>query len=57
MQENINRQVYLNSRPAEIPQAENFSLRETEVPRLEEGEILISKPLPLCRSRDARVDQ
>ena len=41
MQQNINRQVFLNSRPAEIPQAENFSLRETEVPRLEEGEILI----------------
>jgi NADPH-dependent curcumin reductase CurA len=41
MQQNANHQVYLKSRPAGIPQAENFSLRETEVPRLEEGEILI----------------
>ena len=57
MQQGVNRQVYLDSRPAEIPQAENFSLRETEVPRLEEVEILISKRLPLCRSREARVDQ
>ena len=41
MQQSVNRQVYLNSRPGGIPLAANFSLRVTEVPRLEEGEILI----------------
>jgi len=41
MQDNINRQVYLSSRPVGIPRAENFSLRDAQLPRLDEGEILI----------------
>jgi NADPH-dependent curcumin reductase len=41
MQQNVNRQIYLNSRPTGIPRAENFSLRVAAVPRLEDGEILI----------------
>ena len=36
-----NRQVFLSSRPAGIPRAENFSLRDAEVPQIADGEILI----------------
>jgi NADPH-dependent curcumin reductase len=41
MPENLNRQVYLSSRPAGIPQAENFTLRDRQVPPIQEGEILV----------------
>jgi NADPH-dependent curcumin reductase CurA len=41
MMSEINRQVWLSSRPTGIPQAENFSLREAEIPALEEGQILV----------------
>jgi len=38
---NLNHQVYLSSRPAGIPQAENFTLRDAQVPRIQEGEVLV----------------
>src|SRR5580692_11112552 len=41
MRHTINRQIYLSSRPVGIPRAENFSLRTAEVPRPEDGEVLI----------------
>ena len=37
----INRQVLLKSRPAGIPQAENFTLAEAPVPALRDGEFLV----------------
>src|SRR6266404_2702074 len=41
MPEKLNRQVYLSSRPAGIPQAENFTLRDAQVPQIQEGEVLV----------------
>ncbi len=37
----VNRQVRLKSRPAGIPQAENFELAEAPVPELEHGQFLV----------------
>ena len=37
----INRQVRLKSRPAGIPQAENFELASASVPALEKGQVLV----------------
>ena len=36
-----NSQVWLSSRPSGIPQAEHFSIRETSVPALEDGQFLV----------------
>jgi NADPH-dependent curcumin reductase CurA len=36
-----NRQVILKSRPADIPQADNFEIIESDVPDLRDGEILV----------------
>ena len=41
MQALINRQVRLKSRPAGIPQAENFELASASVPALGEGQVLV----------------
>lgn len=41
MNETLNRQVILVGRPDGIPQAEHFALRETALPALREGEILV----------------
>lgn len=41
MSARINRQIRLKSRPAAIPQAENFEIVETEVPDLDEGQVLV----------------
>lgn len=41
MQSRKNRQVWLRSRPNGIPQADNFALREAEIPTIGEGEFLI----------------
>jgi NADPH-dependent curcumin reductase CurA len=37
----VNRQIWLKSRPNGIPQPEDFAIRETSVPAIEEGEFLI----------------
>jgi NADPH-dependent curcumin reductase len=37
----VNRQVLLRSRPAGIPQAENFAIVETQVPELADGQVLV----------------
>lgn len=36
-----NRQVWLKSRPNGIPQAENFSIRDGDIPAIAEGEFLV----------------
>src|SRR3979490_1429229 len=41
MKNNRNRQVILKSRPADIPQADNFEIIESDVPELRDGEILV----------------
>jgi len=41
MTANVNRQVLLHSRPAAIPQAENFRIVETPVPRPQTGQVLV----------------
>lgn len=41
MQSVVNRQVLLKSRPAGIPQAENFSIQEAAVPDIRAGQILV----------------
>ncbi|MET4296256.1 NADPH-dependent curcumin reductase CurA [Bradyrhizobium sp. LB8.2] len=41
MKHNRNRQVILKSRPAEIPQADDFDIIESDVPDLVDGQILI----------------
>jgi NADPH-dependent curcumin reductase CurA len=38
---NRNRQVILKSRPADIPQADNFEIIESDVPDLRDGEMLV----------------
>src|SRR3954467_1903622 len=41
MKNNRNRQVILKSRPADIPQADNFEIIEADVPDLRDGQILV----------------
>jgi len=41
MKNNRNRQVILKSRPADIPQADNFDIVESDVPDLRDGQILV----------------
>src|ERR1043166_1693444 len=41
MKNNRNRQVILKSRPADIPQADNFEIIEADVPDLHGGQILV----------------
>ena len=41
MEKNINRQVRLKSRPADIPQAENFEIVEAPVPEPGDNEVLV----------------
>jgi NADPH-dependent curcumin reductase CurA len=41
MKNNRNRQVILKSRPADIPQADNFDIIESDVPDLRDGQILV----------------
>src|SRR6266446_4568682 len=41
MSTTVNQQVWLKSRPTGIPQAENFALRDGEVPQISEGEVLV----------------
>jgi NADPH-dependent curcumin reductase CurA len=41
MEQNINRQVLLKSRPAGIPEAENFEIVDTPVPEPADNEILV----------------
>jgi NADPH-dependent curcumin reductase CurA len=41
MKINRNRQVILKSRPADIPQADNFEIIEADVPDLRDGQILV----------------
>jgi NADPH-dependent curcumin reductase CurA len=41
MKNNRNRQVLLKSRPADIPQADNFEIVESDVPDLRDGQILV----------------
>src|SRR6202048_1575614 len=41
MNNNRNRQVILKSRPADIPQADNFEIIESGIPELRDGEILV----------------
>jgi NADPH-dependent curcumin reductase CurA len=36
-----NRQVWLKSRPKGIPQAENFDIRDGDIPAIAEGEFLV----------------
>lgn len=37
----MNRQVWLSSRPSGIPTAENFGIREAEIPGIEDGQFLV----------------
>jgi NADPH-dependent curcumin reductase CurA len=37
----VNRQVWLKSRPAGIPQAENFDIRDGKIPTISKGEYLV----------------
>ncbi len=37
----VNRQVFLKSRPTGIPQAENFGIRDGEMPKISDGEYLV----------------
>lgn len=41
MQQPINRQVILKSRPSDVPQAENFAVIESAVPTLDDGQVLV----------------
>jgi len=41
MDQDINRQVRLNSRPADIPEAANFEIVEAPVPELGDNEVLV----------------
>jgi NADPH-dependent curcumin reductase CurA len=41
MKNNRNRQVILKSRPADIPQADNFEIIESDVPDLRDGQMLV----------------
>jgi NADPH-dependent curcumin reductase CurA len=41
MKNNRNRQVILKSRPADIPQADNFDIIESDFPDLRDGQILV----------------
>jgi NADPH-dependent curcumin reductase CurA len=41
MKNNRNRQVILKSRPADIPQADNFEIIESDVPELRDGQLLV----------------
>jgi NADPH-dependent curcumin reductase CurA len=41
MKNNRNRQVILKSRPADIPQADNFDVIESDVPDPRDGQILV----------------
>src|SRR5258708_27913725 len=41
MKNNRNRQVILKSRPADIPQADNFEIVVSEIPDLRDGEMLV----------------
>jgi len=41
MSTTVNQQVWLKSRPTGIPQAENFALRDGEIPQISEGEVLV----------------
>src|SRR3981081_268193 len=41
MKNNRNRQVILKSRPADIPQADNFEIIESAVPDLQDGQVLV----------------
>lgn len=41
MQDKINRQVILTSRPSDIPQADNFSIDTSDIPTITEGEVLV----------------
>jgi len=41
MQDMINRQVILTSRPSDIPQADNFSIDTSDIPAIADGEILV----------------
>jgi NADPH-dependent curcumin reductase CurA len=39
--DSINQQVWLKSRPTGVPQAENFAIRDGEIPLIKDGEVLI----------------
>ena len=41
MDQSVNRQVRLKSRPAGIPQAEHFEIVEAPVPQLDDGQVLV----------------
>src|ERR1700757_2803085 len=41
MQKSTNRQVWLRTRPNGIPRADDFALREADIPKIGEGEFLI----------------
>jgi hypothetical protein len=41
MEQDINRQVRLKSRPADIPEAENFEIVEVPIPELGDNEVLV----------------
>jgi NADPH-dependent curcumin reductase CurA len=41
MLEQINRQIWLKSRPSGIPRAENFAVRSASIPEIADGEFLI----------------
>ena len=41
MKNNRNRQVILKSRPADIPQADNFEIIESDVPDMRDGQMLV----------------
>lgn len=41
MQQPVNRQVILKSRPSDVPQAENFAVIESTIPTLDDGQVLI----------------
>ena len=41
MPKSVNQQVWLKSRPNGVPQAENFAIRDADVPKIVAGELLI----------------
>ena len=53
-----NRQVWLKSRPNGIPQAENFGIRDGDIPLIAEGEFLVQNHYlssdPAARGMDFR---
>ena len=57
MKNNRNRQVILKSRPADIPQADNFEIIESDVPDLRDGQILVHNSIfrsnPPCAAGSA----